>query len=552
MTNIQYFLTAALLVLLLVPGCARDTSDAGVKPVGVGYEPGDLFPAPERRGGVVDMTLVQTRGTNLDFGVTGFFGSAGAFTDTSSDPFDALLSFSYFFAPAIVAADELSLLTPKGPDLADACFVRTPGRGPLGSFRTVDVGEEMLFTNADEDPALRSEFVMTRDPSDYPLNTSSVFIYYVGTAPHRVDDPILPDNWPFSQDVELQFEGALPPENAPVASIPLPSDAADERAGKEAGNPVVFTPDDLTGVKVSNRVGDEGTEAGCSNPNFLTQESCEEAGHEWDGGTSSHSPEALTMRFEPGVGLPDPREGDGVLHVSWDAPTTEDAGTDVTISVVLLAHAEGSETTNGVGQSVGCIPAEAMAVETTRDDAWFIEYNARKQTWCDADFEPDPDLGNDEFGLDLEGADTCKNGIDDDGEGTCDETGCLAADGVTWLPPDPSCARHSYQTAYCGSDNLCYTEGGDRTADGHMAELICTAADDGDFVVTSDLIAELTALSDLPVAGAILKVVRSSEELIQVPMVRDQVGNEENINPVRLRASQMQFGRFDWGGVERR
>lgn len=519
MTNTPHFLTAALLVLFLVPGCARDTSDAGVKPVGVGYEPGDLFPAPERRGGVVDMTLVQTRGTNLDFGVTGFFGSAGAFTDTSSDPFDALLSFSYFFAPAIVAADELSLLTPKGPDLPDACFVRTPGRGPLGSFRTVDVGEEMVFTNADEDPALRSEFVMTRDPSDYPLNTSSVFIYYVGTAPYRIDDPILPDNWPFSQDVELQFEGALPPENAPVASIPLPSDAADERAGKEAGNPIVFTPDELTGVKVSNRVDDEV---------------------------------AVAMRFEPGVGLPDPREEDGVLHVLWDAPTTEEAGTDITISVVLLAHTEGSETTNAVGQSVACIAAEPMAVETTRDDAWFIEYNAHKQSWCDADFEPDPELGNDEFGLDLEGADTCKNGIDDDGEGTCDEAGCLAGDGTTWLPPDPSCVRHSYQTAYCGSDNLCYTEGGDRTADGHVAELICTASDDGDFVVTSDLLAELTGLSDLPIAGAILKVVRSSEELIHVPMVRDQIGNEENINPVRLRASQMQFGRFDWGGVERR
>jgi hypothetical protein len=519
MTKVQHFATAALLILLLLPGCARDTSDAGVKPVGVGYEPGDLFPAPEVRGGVVDMTLVQTRGTNLDFGVTGFFGSAGAFVDTSSDPFDALLSFSYFFAPAIVAADELSLLTPKGPDLADACFVRTPGRGPLGSFRTVDVGEEMLFTNSNEDPSLRSEFVMTRDPSDYPLNTSSVFIYYVGTAPHRVDDAILPDNWPFGQDVELQFEGALPPENAPVASIPLPSDAADERAGKEAGHPVVFTPDDLTGVRISNLTSDE---------------------------------EAVPMRFEPGADLPDPRDGDGVLHLLWDAPTTEDSGTDVTISVLLLAHSEGSETMNALGQTTTCVPAEVMAVDPSRDEAWFIEYNARKQTWCDADFEPDLELGNDEFGLDLEGVDTCHNGVDDDGEGTCDETGCLADDGVTWLPPDPSCARHNYQTAYCGSDNLCYTEGGDRTSDGHIAELLCTAKDDGDFVVTADLIDELEALSGVPVAGAVLKVLRTSEELIRVPMVRDQVGNEENINPVRLRASQMQFGRFGWGGVERR
>jgi len=514
MMRTQNILLVALVAsLFLLPGCARDTSDAGVKPIGVGYEPGDLFPAPEERGGIIDMTLVQTRGTNLDFGVTGFFGSAGAFVDTSADPFDAIMAFSYFFAPAIVAADELSLLTPKGPDLADACFVRTPGRGPLGSFRTVDVGEELLFTNASEDPNMRTEFVMPRDPADYPLNTSSVFIYYIGTAPHRVSDPILPDNWPYGEDVELQFEGALPPENAPVASIPLPSDAVDESAGKGEGHPSVFTPDELTGVRVSNRVDDEG---------------------------------AVTMRFEPGAGLPDPRGNDGVLHVTWDEPLTEDATTDLTISVLLLGKGEGAKTTNSLGQSDFCVPAEPLAFDTERDDAWFIEYAARKANWCDSDYEPDLELGNDEFGLDLLGEDTCHNGLDDDGEGTCDESGCMSDDGMTWLPPDPSCARHIYKTSYCGSDNLCYTQGGDRTADGHVAELVCTAADDGDFVVTSDLIDELVALSDTEIAGAVLKVVRSSEELIQVPMVRDAIGNQENINPVRLRASQMQFGRFEW------
>ena len=88
------FLLSAAFLLLVMPGCARDTSDAGVKPIGVGYSPGELFPAPEKRGGIVDMTLVQTRGTNLDFGVTGFFGSAGAFVDTDSDPFDSILAFS--------------------------------------------------------------------------------------------------------------------------------------------------------------------------------------------------------------------------------------------------------------------------------------------------------------------------------------------------------------------------------------------------------------------------------------------------------------------------
>ncbi|MEE2828818.1 MAG: hypothetical protein VX498_06500, partial [Myxococcota bacterium] len=425
------------------------------------------------------------------------------------------LAFSYFFSPSIVAADELSLLTPKGPDVEDACFVRANARGPLGSFRTVDVGENMLFTNNAEDPALRTEFIMGRNPQDYPVNTSTVFIYYVGTSPLRTDDPILPDNWPYGEDVEMHFEGALPPENAPVASIPLPSDAADEEAGKEAGHPVVFTPDELTGVQVSNRLDDQGL---------------------------------VPLRFEPtSSGLPDPRGNDGVLHVRWDEPTTEEADTHVTVSILLLAEGEGSKTINAVGVEDFCVPAEPMEVDGLRDDAWFIEYNARKGNWCDSDYEPDLELGNDEFGLNILGVDTCHNGSDDDGDGTCDEGGCLADDGVTWLVPDPSCARHSYKTSFCGSDNLCYTTGGERSSDGHLAELVCTATDDGEFVASADLVDELVSeVGEEAIAGAVLKVVRTSEELIQVPMVRDQIGNADNINPVRLRASQMQFGRLEW------
>ena len=64
--------------------------------------------------------------------------------------------------------------------------------------------------------------------------------------------------------------------------------------------------------------------------------------------------------------------------------------------------------------------------------------------------------------------------------------------------------------------------------------------------MTSDLIDALQNTAREDVHGAVLKVVRTSEELVNVPLVKDQIGNEDNINPVRLRASQMQFGRFDW------
>ena len=56
-----------------------------------------------------------------------------------------------------------------------------------------------------------TEFIMSRDPQDYPVNTSSVFMYYIGTANHTTSDPILPNNWAFGQELEMQFPGALPP-----------------------------------------------------------------------------------------------------------------------------------------------------------------------------------------------------------------------------------------------------------------------------------------------------------------------------------------------------
>jgi len=500
-------------VALALPGCARDTGDAGVKPIGVGYDPGDLFPGPEERGGVIDLVLVETRGTNLDFGVTGFFGSSGAFEP--GDPMSAILGWGWFFSPALLAADEYSGLSPKGPDLLDECFVQQDTNGPLGSFDTVDVGDELVFTNAHEDPAERTSFSMPRNPQDYPLNTSSVFIYYVGTQPHRIDDPLLPDNWAFGQDVQMQFTGALPPEGAPVPSIPLPSDAADERVGKESGNPSVFTPEELLGLATSNRLDEAGQ---------------------------------VDVRFAPlSPGQPNPLANDGVLHVTWDAPV-EESDSFVTIGILLLGEAEGEQISDAFGNPDFCIGAEALPVEGERDEAWFVDYFTRKEQWCDAGYEPDLELGNDEFGLDIEGEDTCHDELDNDDSGTCDEGGCFAADGVTWLPPDGDCARHGYQTSTCGTDGLCRPVGGDRGFEGHMAELLCTADDDGDFVVPADQITALMgAVDPSAVAGAVLKVARISETLIDVPMVRDPIGNENDINPVRLRASQVVHGRFDWG-----
>ncbi len=515
--------------LLALPSCARDTGEAGVKPIGVGFDPGELFQGPEPRGGIIDTALVQMRGTNLDLGVTGFFGSAGAFVDPDSDPFDAVLAFSYLFSPAITAADEYQLVSPKGPDVTDACFAQISNRGPLGSFRTVDIGDRMVIGNQAEDVLERSELIMARNPQDYPTNTTNVFIYYIGVDGFRPTGSVLQQkNWSFGEEIFLHFDGGLPPEGAPVASIPLPSNSVGD------GDPWVQGPEELGGILISNlEDGDD----------------------------------AQPVRYDPTVaGLPSFTGGDGVLHVSWDPPS-DDAPQDdierasvVTIDIKLLsADVEGELLDDGQT----CNPMEVLEVTGTRDDAWQTAYEDMKTRWCDqpsrtdqpwTGFEPDPEIGNDEHGehyymLDGDGqavADTCHDGEDNDDDGTCDEGGCEGADGV-WLGPDPHCARHTYRAATCGSDSRCYDVGGDRSGDGHMGDLICTAVDaDGSFTVSAEELATLTDRVNMDeVAGVVVAVSRTAERLIEVPLVRNVIGNAEDNNPVRFRASQVVFARLE-------
>lgn len=522
--------TSRLLALgalgLLGTSCGYNTGVSDVKPVGVGYEPGDLFPGPEARGGLIDAVLLQLKGTQLDLGVTGLFFSTGAFTDPQVDLFNSVLSFGYFFSPAIISADEWQFISPKGPDIEEACFVQIQSGGPLGSFTTVDVGERVSLSNPGGEGVGSTRLELLRNPQTYPTNTTRVSISYSATEVFRPATLGFPGNWSFGQDVDMHFDGGLPPANTPVASIPRPSDAEDPGADKEAGDPSIFSPDDLGLVEVTN----------LANP--------EEA--DW-----------VAMRYSPGNNLPDPTGNDGELHFRWAEPTS-DGPSQITIGLKFL----GADEPYLIDDENFCDAAEPVEGGIADQDE-LDAYTAVKASWCDPEYEPDLELGNDESGADyINGVDTCHDGVDSDhpqgpsGEDLpenewdpalsdgCDEAGC-EVNGV-WVGPDPDCARHAYKTATCVSDH-CIDDGGGRSPEEHLGELICTATDDGSFTMEADQIQRLLdGIGDTPIQGAILSVSRVNEQLVSVPLARDQLGNEDNINPIRLRVAQVQHGRMDW------
>ena len=511
--------------------CGYNTGISDIKPVGVGYEPGDLFPGPEARGGLIDAVLLQISGQQLDLGVTGLFFSTGAFTDPQTELFETVLSFGYFFSPAIISADEWQFISPKGPDIEEACIVQVNSGGPLGQLTTVDVGDRVSLTNLQENGEDPTRLDLSRNPQTYPTNTTRVSISYSGTDVYRPASPGFPGNWAFGQAIEMHFDGGLPPANTPVASIPRPSDAEDPRAGKEAGDPRSFSPDDLGAVQVTNRL----------NPDA----------EDW-----------VTMRYSPGQNMPNPTRNDKVLSVRWEPPVS-DGPSQVTIGLKLLG-ADEPYLLDDDEFCVSSLPEEGGVADQDALEA----YNARKVKWCDDGYEPDTAIGNDESGLDyLATEDTCHDGVDSDHpqgpNGTdpgipelppeewdpalsdgCDETGC-EINGV-WVEPDPDCARHVYATATCIADH-CVDNGGGRSPEEHLGELICTATDDGEFTVSTEQIDRLLAgLADEEILGAIMSVSRVNEQLVNVPLARDQIGNEDNINPVRLRLAQVQYGRVDW------
>lgn len=507
-------------------GCGHDSSPAGSKQIGVGLEPGQIQSTPEPRGGLIDYALVDLRGRWLDFGstITGLYGAGDAFT-SAEDPFHAVFGFSYVFTPALTAADEVSLVSPKGPDAIDTCFPLINNVGPLGSFTTVDLGDGMQIRDR-ASAGKRTRFTLDRNPLDYPERTSDVFIYYIGAQPwlarEYIDaDPLgwaqehLASNWAFDEEMELYFGGGIPPENAPVASIPLPSDVIDERAGKTtAESPRITTPSELDGLVVS---------------------------------TSEDGSGAVPVEFDAeSPGLPSPWDGTSgaLLNVGWVA-LDEDGGGQVTVAVRLLGSVPDGTTVpcpDDPGRQCGC------TIETDGSGAPVLDLYGNAVDDCDPEYAAlaaaGIDDGHEGFGATATDPMDCANGLDDDGDGGCDSTGCYGSLGE-WLPPDIECPR-LYPISQCDPEALtCQPTGGSRDTDGFVGELVCTAADDGSFTIGADDLESLEARVDMSrVRGAILVVSRTREDLVQLPLVRNETGGAADINPVRLRASHMVVGRL--------
>lgn len=239
----------SLLLLSLLAGvvsCAPDYEDAPVKLAGVGYDPDEIGPSPTPYGGVVEYSWVNFAGGGLSLSLMGLsgFDEVGPSFAGFAPPYAAVFGFSYVFDHKLASADSLAGVSSVPPEVEDTCYTTFDASGPLGSFKTVDVGSWMEFVTTDEDGT--GGLRLDRTPSEYPANPQDAFVYYIGldywtpaaqyglfpATGRDADDPasmtqkvVRRANFPFGQEVEYRFPGGLQETEVPVASLPRPSSA---------------------------------------------------------------------------------------------------------------------------------------------------------------------------------------------------------------------------------------------------------------------------------------------------------------------------------------
>lgn len=226
-------------LLLAFLACAPDYVDVPVKTVGVGYDPEQVGPAPTPYGGVVEYSWVNFAGGGLSLALMqlGSFDEVGPNMVGFAPPYAAVYGFSYLFTEKLAAADSLGGVTSVPPEAEDSCYTTFEASGPIGSFKTVDVGDYMELVTEDGTGGLRLE----RQPGQYATDPQGAFAYYSSIdlwsqnpmyAPYPGDSSKISKmgkvlvhkaSFPSGERVTFRFPGGMVPQYAPLGSIPVPS-----------------------------------------------------------------------------------------------------------------------------------------------------------------------------------------------------------------------------------------------------------------------------------------------------------------------------------------
>ncbi len=499
-------LLLSLALVATTVSCAGDYADAPTKLVGVGYNPDEIGPAPTPYGGVVEYSWVNFAGGGLNLALMGLgsFDEVGPNLVGFAPPYSAVYGFSYVFDTKLSAADSLAGVTSVPPDVDDTCYTTFSAGGPIGSFKTVDVGSWMEFRTTNE--ARDGGFRMERTPRDYPSNAQDLFVYYLGfdyyqgvarygrestgdgTRVTSLDEVLVQKaNFPFGQEVEYSFPGAVAGQEQPIASLPRPSAAVD------GGDKRFNLPNAPGGVQLAwngPAYDSFGREVGSG-----AQSTC----------LSFAAPSEAPVDAAACGTVPSGDSGQ-----IYTGPWSTEEG----VTFNWTPSAEGGETVSLAVRFLGPVD---------QDDAAFKERVVLVQ----------PDAA----------AQRAWSAAQRDGDIPSDAT-IPVGRRAPQACEDPSKVTAEFDDQFSRADGeLVPALRGDPF--NNVAEVTCRLKDDGSYTLTSAQLEQaMTYAKRMGAQGAIFYFARSTEVDAAVPPVKGQFGQRLDISPIKLTSRAVDIGRF--------
>ncbi|GDX83311.1 hypothetical protein LBMAG42_51220 [Deltaproteobacteria bacterium] len=482
--------------------CAPNYLDVPVKTVGVGYDPEEVGPSPTPYGGVVEYSWVNFAGGGLSLALMqlGSFDEVGPGMSGFAPPYAAVYGFSYLFTEKLAAADSLGGVTSVPPEAEDSCYTTFEASGPIGSFKTVDVGDYMELVTEDGSGGLR----LDRYPEQYASDPRDAFAYYnkfelwsqnpiYGLYPgdsekiSKMGEILVRGaTFPSGERVTYRFPGGMVPQYAPLGSIPVPSSVVESTELRVPQLPGGVSLE-WTGPRYDS-IG-ETTEAGGAHSTCLAFSA--DAAKEPQGPGDCAA--AMSAQADAGQMYTGPWDtDDGQVSFRWEP--SENPDEFVSIAVRFLGPVDRDDPNYQAELVSEPIPKSVKG-----------EWNGRRGESVPDEEPPD---------------------------GTRSPTACEEE------------GAYGFDPRYLdGAGELITAMRGDPFH--NMAEVTCRMKDDGEFALTEAMVADALAYARAHGSeGVVFYFGRSTEAEVEVPDAMDNYGNRKVITPIKVASRAIDIGRF--------
>ncbi len=489
-----------LLALLTLFSCGREISETDIKMVGVGYHPDEIGPEPDYFGGYIEYDYVNFAGGGLSLGGLGLvvYDEVGVGLNGFTPPYAAVYGLAFIFDEQVPAPDAHHGNIGVAPAVTDrdACWTNFEPFSYLMAS-TVEMGDHLSFQN--EDGSV--EFEMGRNPEIYPPDPQDVFVYYIEVQAHHADplEAWLPDqserqtlraaNWRHGETMQLVYPGGMPPREAPVSSIPLPSTSEEAQ--------FLTLPNATSGLALS-----------WSGPAY-----------QGDGTVLAAGPYATCVRY-----LGDPSGDFDVTSCSEDytVPGNQEeypgqiytGPWDTSDGSVTFSWEPGSNPDEVVTLNIRFLgPVDRQAESFVSAQVPITDESIIEDEWSSNESIP---------------------------VGYRDALACDDPEDVVW----------NFDPTYETSDGELVTAlQGDPSK--NLAEVSCRLMDDGEFQLTNEHLARALEYASVKGGeGAVFYFSRSTDLDATVPPVKDQANYKRDIGQVKVRAHTVDMGRFWVSGTE--